>query len=185
MFKIVLVVQERAKYGRATITGIFPRVWLGEPWPVAIICLHFLNRGSNDLLSRSLSHSSLKMDTQSRKTASAYINNLLLSRGLLRNGTPIAFAAPEQAEGGLDATMSQVMNLIHDLILRRDVRDHRRASKAFQIPLFANDYANSANQTPLQIFLRTYKHYEHPHPNIHKPYHDLKPAMPILTGNSH
>lgn len=62
------------------------------------------------------------MDPKSRKTASAYINNLLLSRGLLRNGTPIEFATPEHAEGGVDATMSQVMNLVHDLILRRDVR---------------------------------------------------------------
>jgi len=62
------------------------------------------------------------MDAQSRKTASAYINNLLLSRGLLRNGTPIEFATPEQAEGGVDATMAQVMNFVHDLILRRDVQ---------------------------------------------------------------
>ena len=61
------------------------------------------------------------MDPQSRQTASAYINNLLLSRGLLRNGTPIEFATPEKAEGGVNATMSQVMNLVHDLILRRDV----------------------------------------------------------------
>lgn len=62
------------------------------------------------------------MDPQSRKTASAYINNLLLSRGLLRNGTPLEFATPEQAEGGVDATMAQIMNLVHDLILRRDVK---------------------------------------------------------------
>ena len=62
------------------------------------------------------------MDRRSRETASTYINNLLLSRGLLRNGTPIEFARPEHAEGGLDATMSQVMNLVHDMILRRDVR---------------------------------------------------------------
>lgn len=64
------------------------------------------------------------MDSQSRRTASAYINNLLLSRGLLRNGAPIEFATPGSAEGGLDATMGQVMNLVHDLILRRDVRQH-------------------------------------------------------------
>ena len=61
------------------------------------------------------------MDPESRKTASAYINNLLLSRGLLRNGTPIDFATPKETEGGVDAAMSQVMNLVHDLILRRDV----------------------------------------------------------------
>ena len=61
------------------------------------------------------------MDPQSRQTTSDYINNLLLSRGLLRNGTPIEFATPEKAEGGVNVTMSQVMNLVHDLILRRDV----------------------------------------------------------------
>ena len=58
---------------------------------------------------------------QSLRTASSYINNLLLSRGLLRNGQPIGFASPAEAEGGLDATMAKVMNLVHDLILRRDV----------------------------------------------------------------
>ena len=61
------------------------------------------------------------MDTQSLRTASTYINNLLLSRGLLRNGVPIEFACPANAEGGVDATMGKVMNLVHDLILRRDV----------------------------------------------------------------
>ncbi len=61
------------------------------------------------------------MDPQNRRTASAYINNLLLSRGLLRNGAPIDFANPGNVEGGLDATMGQVMTLVHDLILRRDV----------------------------------------------------------------
>ncbi|KAL9047378.1 MAG: hypothetical protein Q9214_000029 [Letrouitia sp. 1 TL-2023] len=60
------------------------------------------------------------MDSQSLNTASAYINNLLLSRGLLRNGTPIEFATPAKTEGGVDATMAQIMNLVHDLILRRD-----------------------------------------------------------------
>ncbi|KAG8533752.1 uncharacterized protein KY384_001493 [Bacidia gigantensis] len=60
------------------------------------------------------------METQSRQTASAYINNLLLSRGLLRNGAPVEFAKPEDADGGINATMTQVMNLVHDLVLRRD-----------------------------------------------------------------
>lgn len=61
------------------------------------------------------------MDSRSLHTASSYINNLLLSRGLLRNGTPIDFADPAKTDGGVDATMSNVMNLVHDLILRRDV----------------------------------------------------------------
>ena len=74
------------------------------------------------------------MDPQSRQTASVYINNLLLSRGLLRNGTPIEFAKPEEAEGGLTGTMSQVMNLVHDLILRRDVRIHPESAYRPIIP---------------------------------------------------
>ena len=61
------------------------------------------------------------MDPANLKTASAYINNLLLARGLLRNGKPIQFARPHKGEGGTEATMAQVINVVHDLILRRDV----------------------------------------------------------------
>ncbi|KAL8695085.1 MAG: hypothetical protein Q9218_000363 [Villophora microphyllina] len=60
------------------------------------------------------------MESSNLSTASTYINNLLLSRGLLRNGKPIDFATPENAVGGVDATMVRIMNLVHDLILRRD-----------------------------------------------------------------
>ena len=62
------------------------------------------------------------MDPQNLKTASAYINNLLLARGLLRNGDPIEFARPHKAKGGLEASMGQIINLVHDMVLRRDVR---------------------------------------------------------------
>ena len=62
------------------------------------------------------------MDSRNLHTASSYINNLLLSRGLLRNGISIDFAEPTKTEGGVEETMAKVMNLIHDLILRRDVR---------------------------------------------------------------
>lgn len=62
-----------------------------------------------------------KMESQSLRTASTYVNNLLLSRGLLRGGISIEFASPIKAEGGLDRTMAQILNLVHDLILRRDV----------------------------------------------------------------
>lgn len=61
------------------------------------------------------------MESYNLKTASTYINNLLLSRGLLRNGKPIEFAHPSRGEGGKEATMAQIINLIHDLILKRDV----------------------------------------------------------------
>ena len=61
------------------------------------------------------------MDSRSISTASTYINNLLLSRGLLRNGTPIDFATQDKAATDGEATMVKIMNLVHDLILRRDV----------------------------------------------------------------
>ena len=64
----------------------------------------------------------LKMDSENLKTASAYINNLLLARGLLRNGDPIEFARPHKAKGGLEVSMGQIINLVHDMVLRRDVR---------------------------------------------------------------
>ena len=78
-----------------------------------------------DSLSTLSSFTKLSMDSQSLGTASAYINNLLLSRGLLRNGVAINFATPEKAEGGTGATMAKVMSLVHDLVLRRDVRVDR------------------------------------------------------------
>lgn len=61
------------------------------------------------------------MDLENLKTASFYINNQLLSRGLLRNGQTIDFASPDKSEGGLEGTMGRVMGVINDLILRRDV----------------------------------------------------------------
>lgn len=61
------------------------------------------------------------MDSVNLKTASAYLNNLLLARGLLRNGKAIQFARPHKGEGGTEATMAQIINLVHDMVLRRDV----------------------------------------------------------------
>lgn len=82
------------------------------------------------------------MDPSNLKTASTYVNNLLLARGLLRNGKPVdlaALLAPASArcnqvkEPRTDfkhkrddtngpQVVVQVINLVHDLILRRDVR---------------------------------------------------------------
>ncbi|EUC47808.1 hypothetical protein COCMIDRAFT_89253 [Bipolaris oryzae ATCC 44560] len=70
------------------------------------------------------------MESYNLKTASTYINNLLLSRGLLRNGKPIEFAHPSRGEGGKEATMAQIINLIHDLILKRDRDQEYRESVA-------------------------------------------------------
>jgi hypothetical protein len=65
------------------------------------------------------------MDTYNLKTASTYINNLLLARGLLRNGKPIEFAHPSRGVVPKEATMAQIINLVHDLILKRDVGIHK------------------------------------------------------------
>ena len=67
------------------------------------------------------------MESKSLQTASSYINNLLLSRGLLRNGISIDFAEPAKTVEGADATMAKIMNLVHDLILRRDVGPIRKS----------------------------------------------------------
>jgi hypothetical protein len=64
------------------------------------------------------------------KTASSYVNNLLLARGLLRDGTPIEFAHPSRGQGGKDITMAQIINLVHDLILKRDRDQEHRESIA-------------------------------------------------------
>ena len=66
------------------------------------------------------------MDVANLKTASTYINNLLLARGLLRNDAPIELwelAAPDREDDTSARTTraAAVLNLVHDLILRRDV----------------------------------------------------------------
>lgn len=62
------------------------------------------------------------MEPQNLQAASTYINNVLLARGLLKSGHPIDFANPEDEEGGTAATMGRIINLVNDLVLRRDVR---------------------------------------------------------------
>lgn len=61
------------------------------------------------------------MEPHNLEAASTYINNVLLARGLLKGGTPIDFAQPENDEGGADGTMARIINLVNDLVLRRDV----------------------------------------------------------------
>lgn len=61
------------------------------------------------------------MEGDNLRTASLYINNQLLSRGLLRNGQTIDFARPDRGEDGLEGTMGRIMSVVNDLILRRDV----------------------------------------------------------------
>jgi hypothetical protein len=66
------------------------------------------------------------METQNLEAASTYINNLLLARGLLKNGKPINFAQPDNGDEGSDTTMAQIINLVNDLVVRRDVSSNSR-----------------------------------------------------------
>ncbi|KAF7952972.1 hypothetical protein EAE96_006194 [Botrytis aclada] len=66
------------------------------------------------------------MDADNLRTASLYMNNQLLSRGLLRNGQTIDFARPHKSEEGLDVTMGKIMSVVNDLILRRDRDSQQR-----------------------------------------------------------
>ena len=61
------------------------------------------------------------IDYENLRTASLYINNQLLSRGLLRDGQTIEFADPSRGHGGTAMTMGRVIGVVNDLILRRDV----------------------------------------------------------------
>ncbi|OIW23680.1 hypothetical protein CONLIGDRAFT_139666 [Coniochaeta ligniaria NRRL 30616] len=68
------------------------------------------------------------IDLDNLRTASLYINNQLLSRGLLRDGQSIHFAHPGDTDGQLADTMGKIMGVVNDLILRRDRdADHRES----------------------------------------------------------
>ncbi|KAI0877495.1 Afadin and alpha-actinin-binding-domain-containing protein [Hypoxylon argillaceum] len=68
------------------------------------------------------------IDPENLRTASLYINNQLLSRGLLRDGQSIDFANPEESEGGIEAAMGCIISVVNDLILRRDRDAEHRES---------------------------------------------------------
>ncbi|TPR07353.1 Topoisomerase II-associated protein PAT1 family protein [Aspergillus niger] len=73
------------------------------------------------------------MEPQNLQAASTYINNVLLARGLLKSGQPIDFANPEDEEGGTAATMGRIINLVNDLVLRRDREAEHRENLATTI----------------------------------------------------
>ncbi|KAJ6780320.1 hypothetical protein PWT90_05317 [Aphanocladium album] len=67
------------------------------------------------------------VETENLRTASAYINNQLLSRGLLRDGQTIDFAGHGKSEDA-SVTAGRIISVVNDLILRRDFKrdaDHR------------------------------------------------------------
>lgn len=67
------------------------------------------------------------IDTDNLRTASLYINNQLLSRGLLRDGQSIDFANPGDDHDEVAAVMGRIIGVVNDLILRRDVRISQKA----------------------------------------------------------
>ncbi|TKA76692.1 hypothetical protein B0A49_04129 [Cryomyces minteri] len=73
------------------------------------------------------------MDSSTLRTASTYINNLLLARGLLRNGVTVDFARPSKSEPGEKETMGRIINLVHDLLLRRDKEQEQREKVALTL----------------------------------------------------
>ena len=101
------------------------------------------------------------MEGSDLNSASKYINNLLLARGLLYDGKTIDFAQlalssssrkrkqherqlrfedglepGKEAEKDADVgkITAQVLNLVHDLVIRRDVRIHAATSTYMSIP---------------------------------------------------
>lgn len=62
------------------------------------------------------------IDTDNLRTASLYINNQLLSRGLLRDGDSIDFASSATCSDDGAAISGRIISILNDLILRRDVR---------------------------------------------------------------
>lgn len=61
------------------------------------------------------------IDLDNLRTASLYINNQLLSRGLLRDGQTIDFAGTGKGEDDTTTTTGKIISIVNDLILRRDV----------------------------------------------------------------
>ncbi|KAG6107564.1 hypothetical protein E4U14_004100 [Claviceps sp. LM454 group G7] len=68
------------------------------------------------------------IDTENLRTASLYINNQLLSRGLLRDGDSIDFAGAWLRDEEDAAVSGRIISLLNDLILRRDRDAEQRES---------------------------------------------------------
>lgn len=68
------------------------------------------------------------MELGKLQNASTYLNNLLLARGLLRDGKSIDFACSKRSTNEPDDTMGKIINLVHDLVIRRDRDADQRES---------------------------------------------------------
>ncbi|KAK3328321.1 Afadin and alpha-actinin-binding-domain-containing protein [Cercophora scortea] len=79
------------------------------------------------------------------RTASLYINNQLLSRGLLRDGQTIDFTRPGETDGEVAATMGRVIAVVNDLILRRDRDAEHRESLSTSLRTLRAESLRQAN----------------------------------------
>ncbi|KAK6438464.1 hypothetical protein LTR95_005333 [Oleoguttula sp. CCFEE 5521] len=86
------------------------------------------------------------MDSESLRTASTYLNNLLLTRGLLRDpSAPVDFVKPSKD------SRAQIINLVHDLVLRSDRDKDARERLSFSVrQLRAEDARQKAEIERLQ-----------------------------------
>jgi predicted nuclease with TOPRIM domain len=87
------------------------------------------------------------MDSNNLESASTYLNNLLLARGLLRNGKVIDFARPDRASGGSESTAAKIINLVHDMVLRRDREAEQRENLATNLRILRAE----ENQRVLEV----------------------------------
>ncbi|KAM0520134.1 hypothetical protein ACHAPE_003411 [Trichoderma viride] len=68
------------------------------------------------------------IDAENLWTASQYINNQLLSRGLLRDGRDIDFTSLGEDEYSTVETATRIISILNDLIIRRDRDAEQRES---------------------------------------------------------
>ncbi|KAI5462620.1 Afadin and alpha-actinin-binding-domain-containing protein [Mariannaea sp. PMI_226] len=90
------------------------------------------------------------IDTENLRTASLYINNQLLSRGLLRDGQNIDFASLALDDSSNSEVTVRIVSVLNDLILRRD-RDaeHRESLSATMRNLRAENLKHTNDITRL------------------------------------
>ncbi|KAK0614238.1 Afadin and alpha-actinin-binding-domain-containing protein [Immersiella caudata] len=85
------------------------------------------------------------VELENLRQASLYINNQLLSRGLLRDGEKIDFTHPGDSSAEVAATMGRVMAVVNDLILRRDRDAEHRESLSTTLRTLRAESLRQAN----------------------------------------
>ncbi|KAI0406029.1 Afadin and alpha-actinin-binding-domain-containing protein [Xylaria palmicola] len=90
------------------------------------------------------------IDPENLRTASLYINNQLLSRGLLRDGQNIDFADPEGSDGGVETAMGRIISVVNDLILRRDRDAEHRESLSSTLRALRADVQRQTTESARQ-----------------------------------